>query len=174
KRLSISIPACMAAVGIAVAATGCMSAPAPLQPQPAASEEFDSGECNLVTDTDVTRLAGPDQFAQVLVSDAGCFWQENSLIDTIGAGMGISTWWYRGSSIDTELGVERLAGRSVTEVTIGGRKGFQASDANACSVYVAKGDDVITWSIQTLNPSALPDLCTVVGRLAQFTQERVD
>lgn len=163
------------AVGIAVAGTACVSAPAPAQPPPAAAlDGFDSGECNLVADAEVARLVGPGQFAQVLVSDAGCFWQENSLIDTVGAGMGISTWWYRGSAVDAELNVERLAGRSVTEIAVGGRNGFQASDANACSVYVASGGDVITWSIQTLNPSALPDLCTIVGRLAQLTQERVD
>jgi hypothetical protein len=32
---------------------------------------------------------------------------------------------------------------------------------------------VITWSIQTLNPASLPELCSIVGRLAQMTQDRV-
>jgi len=41
-------------------------------------------------------------------------------------------------------------------------------------VYVAKGDGVITWSIQTVNPGMLPDLCTVVGQLAQLSQDRMN
>jgi hypothetical protein len=59
-------------------------------------------------------------------------------------------------------------------LTIAGNKGFQASDANACSVYVAKDDDVITWSIQTLNPASLPDLCRITQQLARLTQDRVN
>jgi hypothetical protein len=39
---------------------------------------------------------------------------------------------------------------------------------------VAKGGDVIIWSIQTLNPSMLPDLCTVTEQLAQLSQARVN
>ncbi len=42
--------------------------------------------------------------------------------------------------------------RTLTELSINGNKGFKAYDANACSVYVAKGGDVITWSVQTVNP----------------------
>jgi hypothetical protein len=37
-----------------------------------------------------------------VVNDAGCFWQENAQIGHLGLGMGISTWWYRGSALDTE------------------------------------------------------------------------
>jgi hypothetical protein len=59
-------------------------------------------------------------------------------------------------------------------LAIDGNKGFKAADKNACSVYVAKGQDVITWSIQTLNPSKLPNLCTVTERLAQLSQDRVN
>ena len=70
--------------------------------------------------------------------------------------MGISTWWYRGSDMDTERTLEQQAGRTLTELSIDGNKGFKASDANACSIYVAKGGDVITWSIQTMNPAMLP------------------
>jgi hypothetical protein len=39
---------------------------------------------------------------------------------------------------------------------------------------VAKGGDVITWSIQTVNPGMLPDLCTVAERLAQLSQDRMN
>ena len=80
--------------------------------------------------------------------------------------MGISTWWYRGSDMDTERSLEQQAGRTLTELSIDGNKGFKAYDANACSIYVAKGSDVITWSIQTMNPAMLPDLCTITGQLA--------
>jgi hypothetical protein len=39
---------------------------------------------------------------------------------------------------------------------------------------VAKGNDVITWSIQTMNPGMLPDLCTVAEQLAQLSQDRMN
>ncbi len=48
-------------------------------------------------------------------------------------------------------------------MSIQGNAGFKAYDVNACSIYVAKGGDVITWSIQTMNPSTLPDLCTITA-----------
>ncbi len=89
--------------------------------------------------------------------------------------MGISTWWYRGSDMDTERALEQNAGRTLTELSVdGNRGGFKAFDANACSIYVAKGDDVITWSIQTMNPAMLPDLCSITQRLAQLSQDRVN
>ena len=113
-------------------------------------------------------------FTKVVVSDAGCFWQENTVLGTFGQGMGISTWWYRGSDMDTERTLEQQAGRTLAELSIDGNKGFKAYDANACSIYVAKGADVITWSIQTMNPAMLPDLCTITGQLAQLSQERVN
>jgi Protein of unknown function (DUF3558) len=138
-----------------------------------ADNGFHSGECNLVSDEDVNAVAGTGRFTKTVVSDAGCFWQENSMIAMIGAGMGISTWWYRGSDVDTERKLERKAGRQVTELSLDGNSGFRASDTNACSVYVTKGTDVITWSIQTLNPASLPELCSIVDRLAQMTQDRV-
>jgi hypothetical protein len=59
-------------------------------------------------------------------------------------------------------------------MSIDGNTGFKAADDNACSIYVAKGGDVITWSIQTMNPAMLPDLCTVTEHLAQLSQERVN
>jgi hypothetical protein len=55
-----------------------------------------------------------------------------------------------------------------------GNAGFQAHDDNACSIYVTKGGDVVTWSIQTLNPSLLPDLCSITGRLARLSQDRMN
>jgi hypothetical protein len=109
-----------------------------------------------------------------VVSDAGCFWQENSVLGTFGAGMGISTWWYRGSDMDTERKLEQQAGRQLTEMSLAGNKGFKASDANACSIYVAKDSDVITWSIQTMNPATLPNLCTITEQLAQLSQDRAN
>ena len=60
-------------------------------------EGFQSVDCNGVTDADVAAAAGSDLFVPAVVSDAGCFWQEDSMIDNFGAGMGISTWWYRGT-----------------------------------------------------------------------------
>lgn len=75
--------------------------------------------------------------------------------------MGISTWWYRGSDMDTGRTLEQRAGRTLTELSIHGNTGFKAQDAGACSVYVAKGGDVITWSIQMMNLASLPDLCSI-------------
>lgn len=135
---------------------------------------FRSGDCNGVTDQDITAAAGSAMFTKAVVSDAGCFWQENTMFGTVGAGMGISTWWYRGSDMDTERTLEQQAGRTLQELSLDGNKGFKAYDANACSIYVAKGGDVITWSIQTMNPAMLPDLCSVTGQLAQLSQERVN
>jgi len=135
---------------------------------------FRSADCNGITDADVTKAVGSSMFTKAVVSDAGCFWQENTVLGSFGQGMGISTWWYRGSDMDTERTLEQQAGRALTELSIDGNKGFKAYDANACSIYVAKGTDVITWSIQTMNPAMLPDLCTITGQLAELSQERVN
>lgn len=141
---------------------------------PTPGEGFRSVDCNGVNDADVEKAAGAGLYTPAVVSDAGCFWQENSMIDNFGAGMGISTWWYRGSDMDTERELEQLAGRTLTELSIDGNKGFKASDDTACSIYVAKGEDVITWSIQTMNSATMPDLCSIVDQLAQLSQQRVN
>jgi hypothetical protein len=143
-------------------------------PAPPTGDGYRSGDCNLVSDNDVNAAAGTGKFAKVVVSDAGCFWQEDSMIGSFGAGMGISTWWYRGSDLDAERTLERKAGREITELTLDGNPGFEASDANACSIYVAKGPDVITWTIQTVNPASLPPLCTIIHTLAQLSQDRAN
>ena len=135
---------------------------------------FRSGDCNGITDADIAAAVGPAEFTKAVVSDAGCFWQESSMFGTVGAGMGISTWWYRGSDMDTERALEQSAGRTLTELSLDDNKGFKAYDGNACSIYVAKGGDVITWSIQTLNPATLPDLCAITEQLAQLSQDRVN
>lgn len=134
---------------------------------------FEPADCGAVTDADITEAVGTTLFTRAVVSEAGCFWQENTAIDTFGVGMGISTWWYRGSDLDTERTLEQSVGRELTELSVNGNKGFKAFDENACSVYVAKGDDVITWSIQTVNPAMLPDLCSVTEGLAQLSQDRL-
>lgn len=135
---------------------------------------FNSVDCNGITDADIAEAVGSAEFTRAVVSDAGCFWQEDSLFGTVGAGMGISTWWYRGSDMDTERTLEQQAGRTLTELSVDGNKGFKAFDGNACSFYVAKGGDVITWSIQTMNPATLPDLCSITEQLAELSQERVN
>ena len=163
--------------GAAVLTAGCGApehAAATNTPPASPSSGFQSGECNNVTDADIAEAAGSATFTKVVDSDAGCFWQENTMLGSFGAGMGISTWWYRGSDMDTERTLEQQAGRKLTELSVDGNKGFKASDANACSIYVAKGGDVITWSIQTMNPATLPDLCGITGQLAQLSQKRVN
>ncbi|WP_102141850.1 DUF3558 domain-containing protein [Mycobacterium hubeiense] len=169
---------CLAVLAAGAAVAGCGSSDQPTEPAPtpppAAGAGFDSGDCNGVTDADVDKAAGPGVFTKAVVSDAGCFWQENTVFGTVGAGMGISTWWYRGSDMDTERHLEKQAGRTLTELSLDGNKGFKAHDANACSIYVAKGNDVITWSIQTMNPAMLPDLCTITEQLAQLSADRVN
>ena len=139
-----------------------------------ADDGFQSGECNNVTDADIAKAVGSATFTKVVDSDAGCFWQENTMLGSFGAGMGISTWWYRGSDMDTERTLEQQAGRTLTELSVDDKKGFKAFDANACSIYVSKGGDVITWSIQTMNPASLPDLCSITEKLAQLSQDRVN
>jgi Protein of unknown function (DUF3558) len=158
------------------AATGCAHAPAaPQTPPPAAGGGgFRSGDCNLVSDDEVKKATRSGAFTKVVSGDAGCFWQEDTMLGSFGAGMGISTWWYRGSEMDIERMLEQQSGRRITELELDGNKGFKAWDTNACSVYVAKDGDVITWSIQTLNPSSLPDLCIVTQQLAQLSQDRVN
>ena len=162
--------------GIAVLAAGCDTpdTTAASDTPGAPPSGFQSGECNNVTDADVAKAIGSATFTKVVDSDAGCFWQENTMLGSFGAGMGISTWWYRGSDMDTERFLEQNAGRKLTELSLDGNKGFKAYDGNACSFYVAKGGDVITWSIQTLNPATLPDLCAVTEQLAQLSQDRVN
>jgi hypothetical protein len=159
---------------VAIGVAGCGATHPPPAAPTAASDGFHSGQCNLVSDEEVSAVGGAGRFDKVVVSDAGCFWQENSMVGTVGAGMGISTWWYRGSDLDVERTLERKAGRELKELALNNNSGFEAADANVCSVYVAKGDDVITWSIQTLNPARLPELCSIVNRLAQLSQDRVN
>jgi Protein of unknown function (DUF3558) len=157
---------------------GCGSSPEPSvtsSAKPVAAGGFRSGDCNLVTDDEVKKaVRGALAFKKVVDGDAGCFWQEDSMLGSVGAGMGISTWWYRGSEMDTERMLEQQAGRTITELELSGNKGFRAQDTNACSIYVAKDRDVITWSIQTLNPAMLPDLCAITEQLAQLSQDRVN
>ena len=144
-------------------------------PGPAATGEgFRSADCNGVTDADITDVAGPGLYRPAVVSDAGCFWQEDTMIDDFGAGMGISTWWYRGSDMATERGLEELAGRTLVELSMDDNQGFKAYDDTACSIYVAKGGDVITWSVQTMNSETMPDLCPMIEQLARLSQDRVN
>ncbi|CAA0130167.1 Putative lipoprotein LprB [Mycolicibacterium vanbaalenii] len=170
----------LARAGVALSAAllvGCANTGSPDDSAPgtgATGAGFRSVDCNGVTDADVDAAAGSELFAAAVVSDAGCFWQEQMGLGSLGAGMGISTWWYRGSDMDTERELEELAGRTLTELSIDGNQGFKAHDDTACSIYVAKGADVITWSIQTLNSATLPDLCTIVERLARLSQDRVN
>jgi hypothetical protein len=163
-----------AACVLLLAGCGAPDGPSSSQTPPAAAEGFRGGDCNGITDQDIAAAAGPGLFTAAVVSDSGCFWQENTVFGAVGAGMGISTWWYRGSDMDTERTLEQQAGRTLTELAVDGNKGFKAFDGNACSIYVAKGGDVITWSIQTMNPATLPDLCSMIERLAQLSQERVN
>lgn len=163
---------------VSVALVGCGSGE--IEPVAPAAEPhsrgggFRGGDCHGITDADIARVTGAAVFTKVLVNDTGCFWQENSAIGTVGAGMGISTWWYRGSDIDAERDLEQKAGRTVSELSMEGNKGFKAYDANACSIYVAKGDDLITWSVQTMNPASLPPLCAITDELAELSQDRVN
>ncbi|KRE25459.1 lprB protein [Mycobacterium sp. Soil538] len=164
---------------LALTLAGCSGPERPAEPSADAGSGpagggFRSVDCNGISDADVAKAAGSNLFTPAVVSDAGCFWQENTMVGNVGAGMGISTWWYRGSDMDTERELEQQAGRTLTELSIDGNKGFKAFDDSACSIYVAKGGDVITWSIQTMNSETLPDLCTIVGQLAQLSQERVN
>ncbi|GAB7072025.1 DUF3558 domain-containing protein [Mycolicibacterium hodleri] len=160
--------------GCAVVACGSPIPATTAPPSPNAGATFRSADCNGVDDADVAKAAGGTLFTRVVLNDAGCFWQENTAIGDVELGMGLSTWWYRGSDLDAERTLERHTGRTITEVEVNGNKGFRASDHNACSVYLAKGGDVITWSVQTADPGKLPDLCSITGTLAQLSQDRVN
>jgi hypothetical protein len=170
------VPRLLTAVLAVLALAGCGAQEnRPAAPEaPAEVRGFSSGDCNGVSDADITEVVGMKMFTKVVDADAGCFWQEDTMIGTFGAGMGISTWWYRGSDMHTERELEEQAGRTLTELSVDGNPGFKAADDTACSIYVAKGGDVITWSIQTMNAAMLPDLCDVTEHLAQLSQERVN
>ena len=177
-RRPVRITAFAAVVALLPGLAGCGSHDTE-QTTPAAAQRDSGGgfqgvDCNGITDADISRTAGSAMFTRVVVNDAGCFWQENTVIGTFGAGMGISTWWYRGSEMQVERELEQRAGRTITELSMDGNKGFKAYDSNACSIYVAKGEDVITWSVQTMNPSTLPDLCGITDQLARLSQDRVN
>src|ERR1700760_3869726 len=176
RRSPLTFAAPLACIAVLAAGCGAPDRPAATETPTATTTNtgFQSGECNNVTDADIAKAVGSATFTKVVDSDAGCFWQENTMLGSFGAGMGISTWWYRGSDMDTERTLEQRAGRALTELSIDGKKGFKARDANACSIYVSKGGDVITWSIQTMNPATLPDLCGITEQLAQLSQERVN
>lgn len=166
---------CLVGIAAGIALAACTpTEPASTSGPVARGDGFHGTDCNGVTDADIADAVGSSMFTKAVVSDTGCFWQENSVLGTFGAGMGISTWWYRGSDMDTERTLETRAGRTLTELSIDGHQGFRASDPNVCSVYVAKGRDVITWSIQTMNPATLPDLCQVTEKLARLSQGRVN
>lgn len=167
--------------GAALAATaallaGCSSAEQPTTPAAPGppKQELRTDDCNGITDADVTRVAGAGSFTRVMVSEAGCFWQENTVFGSVGAGMGVSTWWYRGSDISAERALEEQSGRTLTELSIDGNTGFQAYDTNACSTYLTEADDVFVWSVQTMNPATLPGLCSITEQLAQVSQHRVN
>jgi hypothetical protein len=170
RRLAIVVAGC----GVLVGCGSQGSPPTATAPSAVPAEVFHAPDCNAVTDADVAKAVGSAPFTRVVVNDAGCFWQDNTAIGDVGLGMGISTWWYRGSDLDTERLLERNAGRTLTELSLNGNKGFKAFDGNACSIYVAKGSDVVTWSVQTLNPGMLPDLCSITQTLAQLSQDRVN
>lgn len=176
-RRPVLVAAVAAAVAVLPALAGCgdeQTEPASPTTGQQGDGRFQGGDCNGITDADIARATGAAMFTKVLVNDTGCFWQENTVIGTFGAGMGISTWWYRGSDMDIERELEKRAGRTLTELSMDGNKGFKAYDANACSIYVAKGDDLITWSIQTMNPATLPALCGITDELAKLSQDRVN
>ncbi|MGK2882672.1 MAG: DUF3558 family protein [Mycobacterium sp.] len=175
---TVTVRVCLVVAACAALAVGCggRAEPSTETADAAASpaDAFHGEACNGVTDAEISSIAGTGMFTKVVDGDVGCFWQENTLIGSVGEGMGISTWWYRGSDLDTERMLEQEAGRELTELSVGGNKGFEASDDNACSVYVSKGGDVITWSIQTLNPASFSDLCEITEQLAQLSQDRVN
>ena len=176
RRAPFRICAALAA-GVAVLATGCGAPEHPVAPDtPAAppGSGFQSGDCNNVTDADVAKAVGSGTFTKVVDSDAGCFWQENTMLGSFGCGDGHLDVVVSRKRYGHRADLEQQAGRTLTELSVDGNKGFKASDANACSIYVSKGGDVITWSIQTMNPATLPDLCGITQQLAQLSQERVN
>ncbi|MGV0834095.1 DUF3558 domain-containing protein [Mycolicibacterium thermoresistibile] len=141
---------------------------------PGASDGFRSADCNGITDADVQQAVGAALLTRVAVGDAGCFWQENTVFGTVGVGNGVSTWWYRGADLDEERLLEARAGRTLVEVSIDGQQGFKAYDDKACSIYVAKGGDVMAWTLRTLNPASFGDLCAIVEQLAEVSHDRVN
>ena len=113
----------------------------------------------MITDADVTKAVGSSMFTigggqrrRVLLAGEHRARHFGRAWASPHGGIAAAIWTPSGR-------LEQQAGRTLTELSIDGNKGFKAYDANACSIYVAKGTDVITWSIQTMNPAMLPDLC---------------
>ena len=99
------------------------------QDPPAAppSSGFQSGDCNNVTDADVAKAVGSATFTKVVDSDAGCFWQENTMLGSFGrawasrrGGIAAATWTPSGPS-------SSRPGGTLTELSVDGNKGFKAS-----------------------------------------------
>ena len=145
-------------------------------PGAAQRRRFPQRRLQRVTDADVTAAAGSADVHQGRRQRRGLLLAGELHASARSApGMGISTWWYRGSDLDVERTLEQKAGRDITELDAAtATSGFKASDANACSIYVAKGGDVITWSMQTLNPAMLPRPVRGHRALAQLSQDRVN
>ena len=168
----------LAAAAASTILAGCGSSEesaAPTTSAPAPGPGFRSGDCNGITDADITRRGrggdvhqGRRQRRRLLL--AGEFHVRHRRRSAWGSrrgGTAEAIWTPSGSWNRTPAASSPSCRWTAT-------KGFKAYDGNACSFYVAKGGDVITWSIQTLNPATLPDLCTITEQLAQLSQERVN
>jgi len=126
-----------------------------------------SADCNGITDADVSKAVGSSMFTKTVVSDAGCFWQENTVLGNFGAGMasppGGTAERHGYGAVGSS---SRPAARSPNCRSTATRAS-RAYDANCLQNLRGQGTDVITWSIQTMNPAMLPDLCAVTGQLGQ-------
>ena len=71
------------------------------------------------------RPSDPRRSPRSWTATPGCFWQENTMLGSFGAGMGISTWWYRGSDMDTERTLEQQAGPHADRTVRRRQQGFQ-------------------------------------------------
>ena len=97
----------------------------PAAPPPAADSRAPTATAS---PTPTSRKAvGSTMFTKAVVSDAGLLLAGEHRARHVRAGMGISTWWYRGSDMDTERTLEQQAGRTLTELSIDGNKGFKAT-----------------------------------------------
>lgn len=123
--------------------------------------------CGGVSDDEFREIAGMPATMTSLRNLVGC------QFDAPGAPEHGSFSWYRGSPIGRERAIVDTVGRTVRDVTIGGRDGYvaQTRDGSLCEVGIAMGDDFFVWSL-VLSPVLGHDACASAQQFAALTVER--
>lgn len=128
----------------------------------------DLGLCGSVTDAEVEQATGLPASVRIVKDPVGCQWDAGELT----GGSHVSFTWYRGSPSGRERAIDEAVGRTVSDVTIGGRPGFASRlDSRLCEVAVTYGDDFFLWSV-AYGGAGRSDACDAAKSLAAMTAQR--